>query len=117
MNLFLNEIQQTIGAPMSACEAYQGNAKQQLHIQLGEHFDFRSIHSFRQYSKEQFAKETEVVVDMQSTRYIDSSGVALLLCLFQWVHAPHVTVSAINCNPAIKHILLMSQCGDKVIIN
>lgn len=101
---------------MSALEACQESIGHQLHIQLGEHFDFRSIHSFRQYSKERFEIDTEVIVDMSETRYIDSSGVALLLCLYQWVHAPHVTVSAVNCDPAIRHILAHSQCGEKIII-
>ena len=102
---------------MSACEAIKDKINQhQLHIQLGEHFDYRSIHSFRQFSKERFKKDTEVIIDMAETRYIDSSGVALLLCLYQWVRAPEVIVTVINCNPVIENILNHSHCGNKINI-
>jgi anti-anti-sigma factor len=108
---------------MAACEVLKTNDAMnprnnchRLSVELNEHFDFREIHSFRNFSKQRFEKAVDVVIDMSRTRYIDSSGVALLLCLYNWVRAPKVNVIAINCSPAITEILNSSQCGSRVEI-
>lgn len=93
-------------AYMNACEAHGEPARRKLlMIQLGEHCDYRSIHNFRALCRESFEREVEVIVDMKRTSYMDSSGVALLHCLFHWVRAPKVHISISNCNQALKTLL------------
>ncbi len=102
---------------MSACElAVSPALRKVLNIELSEHFDYRSIHSFRRFCRERFDCETEVIIDMAATRYIDSSGVALLMCLYQWIKAPLVTVIVVNCAPAVETLLRRSICKDKIVI-
>ncbi len=102
---------------MSASEAInKEDSRQRLVIELEEHFDFRSIHRFRSYCTQRFEGDTEIIIDMDATRYIDSSGIALLLCLYQWVRAPKVEVTVVNCSPSIKHLLIKSHCGEKILI-
>lgn len=98
---------------MSACQAYMDacqpvlgqSTRKLLTIQLGEHCDYRSIHGFRALCRELYQQEVEVIVDMQRTRYMDSSGVALLHCLFHWVRAPKVYVNIAHCSPVMRELL------------
>lgn len=88
-----------------------------LTISLKEHFDYRSIHEFRTLCPSKMDCWVEVVIDMSKTRYMDSSGIALLLCLKKWINAPHVTLRVIHCNSEIRHILELSHCEDKITID
>ena len=56
-------------------------------------------------------------VDMTHTRYVDSSGVALLHCLQHWIDAPMVVVRVINCHPNIYQILSASRLSHTILIN
>lgn len=85
-------------------------------IVLEEHFDFRSINSFRAQCCGKYKENVDVVIDMSATRYMDSSGVALLLCLYQWVRAPKVKVYISNCHSDIRDILSRSRLGGKFIL-
>jgi anti-anti-sigma factor len=87
-----------------------------LTIELEEHFDFRFINSFRSQCCGKYNEDVDVVIDMLATRYMDSSGVALLLCLYQWVKAPKVEVYISNCHNDIRDILLRSRVAGKFIL-
>ena len=88
-----------------------------LRMTLGEHFDYRSIHSFRNFCKEKLLVDAHVQIDMKHTRYVDSSGVALLHCLQQWIHAPLVVVQVINCRPEIRKILAQSRFFQNILLD
>ncbi len=103
---------------MSAIEAYyQHPDPVVLRICLGEHFDYRSIHRFRNLCTETLEGDAHVIVDMAATRYVDSSGVALLQCLKQWIRAPMVTVQVINCCPQLRRMLTLSRLSSTVLID
>ena len=88
-----------------------------LRLNLSEHFDFRSIHSFRNLYTEKSLSNVEVVVDMSATRYIDSSGIALLECLRHWIKAPKATVVRItNCCPQLHEVLLLSKLSHTIAV-
>lgn len=88
-----------------------------VNVDLDEHFDYRSIHHFKCLRGDKSEQWVEVVVDMSRTRFMDSSGVALLLCLFKWIKAPHVVVRISHCSPAIRSILQQSRGTQKLLID
>ena len=103
---------------MSAIESYQEHPDPViLQIHLDEHFDYRSIHRFRNLCTEKLDGDAHVVVDMKATRYIDSSGVALLQCLQQWIDAPMVIVQVVNCCPELRRILTLSRLSATILID
>lgn len=102
---------------MSACAVYENQPSSVvLRVHLGEHFDFRSIHSFRHLCTEKLEVTAEVIVDMSQTRYVDSSGAALLHCLQHWINAPAVDVQVINCCPDVRRILSLCKSFDNINI-
>jgi anti-anti-sigma factor len=88
----------------------------QIPVLLQEHFDYRSIAQFRNLCPKPINEPVNIVLDMAATRYIDSSGMALIMCLFQWVRAPQVSVQLINCSPAVRRLIELSRCRNKVSI-
>lgn len=82
-----------------------------------EHFDYRSIHTFKNLCNEKLDVAAHVVIDMQKTRYIDSSGVALLYCLQHWIKAPQVSVQVINCSPDMRCLLSLGRLAHHVQID
>ena len=77
---------------------------QVLTLKLNERFDYESIHSFHRVLR-QAQPEDEIVVDMGCTRYIDSSGLGLLIGLQRAMRSQHKPIAVINCCPAIRQIL------------
>ena len=95
---------------MSAKYSYQDHPDPViLHLTVGEHFDYRSIHTFRNLYTEKLDCDAHVIIDMSSTRYADSSGVALIQCLQQWIKAPMVIIKIVNCRPNIRLLLTQAQ--------
>jgi anti-anti-sigma factor len=88
-----------------------------LKVELSEHFDYRSIHRFRNLCTEKMSTDVHVVVDMAATRYVDSSGVALLHCLQKWINAPMVIVQVVNCCPEMRRILSSSRLSHHILID
>ena len=84
-------------------------------IQLSEHFDYRSIHQFKQCYRHRLSGVAEVVVDMAFTRYIDSSGIALLLSLYHWLGSPTAIVKITHCRPTMKQILVVARCDNRFV--
>ena len=88
-----------------------------LHICTDEHFDYRSIHTFKNLCKDKLDREVHVTVDMIKTRYIDSSGMALLHCLQHWVDAPRVVVRVANCSPELRHIFTSCRLSQHLVFD
>jgi anti-anti-sigma factor len=84
-------------------------------IQLAEHFDYRSVHHFKQAYQGNLNNAIEVVVDMAFTRYIDSSGIALLMRLCHWVSHPECVVKVTHCRPAVRQILALARCEARFV--
>jgi anti-anti-sigma factor len=103
---------------MGACEVVESLSPQHsVTIQLAEHFDYRSIHHFQQLYQGKLENVVEVVVDMAFTRYVDSSGIALLLCLYQWLSNPQSIVRITHCRPAVRQVLALARCDGKFIFD
>ncbi|MEE8059010.1 MAG: STAS domain-containing protein [Pseudomonadales bacterium] len=103
---------------MSASEAYEKHPGSiVLRLSLGEHFDYRSIHTFRNLYTGKLQDNVYVVIDMAATRYVDSSGVALLHCLQYWINASIVTVQVINCCPELSRILTLSKLSPNIHVD
>ncbi len=87
---------------------------QVFHITADEHLDYRSIHSFKNVCPRKLDTPAHVVIDMAHTRYVDSSGVALLHCLRHWVKAPLVTVQVVNCEPGMRRVLCTGRLAHHI---
>ena len=98
---------------MSALEScsndYSSAYAHVFEITLEEHFDYRSIQQFRKLSTDKMQESVQVLVDMRATRYIDSSGIALLHCLRHWIRSPEVSVELLNCSAELRQILPLSK--------
>ena len=86
-------------------------------ITLPECFDYTAIDPFSQLKNTLHSCPIEVVIDMHRTRCIDSSGIALLFCLWHWIKAPEVSVRVINATSAIAGQLKSGLHGSKLIID
>lgn len=86
-------------------------------ITVGEHLDYRSIQCFRELCHERYQDDVEIHVDLSATRYVDSSGVALLLCLYQWMIAPHLQVRLQHCCAELREIFERARCADLLPID
>lgn len=89
---------------------------EQYRITPGEHLDYRSIQAFRQLCPKPCSHPVEVIVDLSATQYMDSSGVALLLCLYQWVRAPQVEVVVTGCCRELLPVLASRACRRRLRI-
>jgi anti-anti-sigma factor len=101
---------------MGVCEAVDSfTNNNSVTIQLAEHFDYRSVHHFKQAYQGNLNEVIEVVVDMAFTRYIDSSGIALLMRLCHWVSHPACVVKVTHCRPAVRQILALARCEGRFV--
>jgi anti-anti-sigma factor len=101
---------------MGVCEAVNPfTNNDSVTIQLAEHFDYRSVHHFKQAYQGSLNEVMEVVVDMAFTRYIDSSGIALLVRLCHWVGQPACVVKVTHCRPAVRQILVLARCEGRFV--
>ena len=100
---------------MGICEAVDPFTNNSVTIQLAEHFDYRSAHHFKQAYQGSLDEVMEVVVDMAVTRYIDSSGIALLIRLCHWVSQPACVVKVTHCRPAVRQILALARCEGRFV--
>lgn len=101
---------------MSAIPLFKNNNRvvdEEYTVFLDEHFDYRSIHTFRRSCPKEILSGMKVTIDMQATRYIDSSGVALLVSLYHQIRTEGVCVNVINCRPEVKRILSICHLEDK----
>ena len=103
---------------MNTAERYdQGVQPLVFRISADVHLDYRSIPTFKNLCNDKLAVPAHVIVDLAKTRYIDSSGVALLHCLRHWINAPSVTLQVINCPPELRHCLSVGQLGHYIQVD
>ncbi len=80
-------------------------------IIVSDRFNYNVHNEFRAAYKNT-PKETQFIVDMNRTTYLDSSALGMLLLLRDHVDERSDKISIIGCNPEIKQILEMSNFTD-----
>lgn len=79
-----------------------------LTISVMGHFNFSLVSDFRSiYTEVENVKN--IVIDLQQTDVIDSSGLGILLYLQKHYQCPKEKLSIINCNAAITKTFNMAQ--------
>lgn len=79
-----------------------------LTISVMGHFNFSLVSDFRSIYTE-VEKVKSIVIDLQQTDVIDSSGLGILLYLQKHYKCPKDSLSIINCNAAITKTFNMAQ--------
>lgn len=89
------------------------NSGQHLTIFVGEKFDFSMVSDFKvAYSKETDAV-TSIVVDLQSTEYIDSSALGMLLNMRKTLGEHVNSFKIAYAKPQVLKVLEMARFGKK----
>ena len=105
---------------MSALEPCYGVSKedysQVFEIVLEEYVDYRCLPTFRRLSTDKMEESVVVKVNMSETRFIDSSGIALLHCLRHWIRSPDVSVHLLNCRDDLRHMLPSSKLHSSITL-
>lgn len=96
---------------MGAIPVFDDN---QLIIQTGEMFNFQCQQEFRQSYEENLNREIKsIAVDFQGTRYIDSSGLGMLLVFRDYVEKTFNNfdrnIQLINCMPDVKQVFRIAN--------
>lgn len=97
---------------MSLDRVFSSNGEQ-LTIFIGEKFDFSTVADFRTAYSKDTSKVTTLIVDMQSTEYIDSSALGMLLNMQK---AMKETVSSFKISfakPQVLKVLQTARFGKK----
>lgn len=88
-----------------------------LIITLDEHFNYSSVEGFRRFYRQQCDPVQHYVVDMQHTRFLDSSALGLLLDLHRYANKQNTPViEIVNCNSYILKILHICHFDRKFAI-
>lgn len=81
---------------------------QEITIKVRGHFDFRLITEFRKaYNSIQEPKK--VIVDLEETDYIDSSGLGILIYLRKHFNCTKENIHLINCNSPITKTFMIAR--------
>ncbi|HEY9032307.1 MAG TPA: STAS domain-containing protein [Pseudomonadales bacterium] len=81
----------------------------ELCISIDGRFDFSSHQDFRKAYEDVDGKPEQYVVDMNTTTYLDSSALGMLLLLRDYAGGDHANIKIINCNEDVKKILTISN--------
>ena len=81
----------------------------ELSISIDGRFDFSSHQEFRKAYEEVDTKPEQYVVDMNSTTYLDSSALGMLLLLRDYAGGDHANIRIVKCNEDVKKILTISN--------
>ena len=84
------------------------NVDNTVRIRTGERFDYSSHNEFRNTYKDADAN-SEFVIDMSSTSYMDSSALGMMLLLREHAGSESANISITGCNDEIKKILEISN--------
>lgn len=81
----------------------------ELVISIDGRFDFSTHQEFRKAYENEELSPKSYVVDMESTTYLDSSALGMLLLLRDYAGGDEAKVSIVNCNADVKKILTISN--------
>jgi len=84
-------------------------------IAVSGHFDFRLVTEFRRaYSA--IAAPSQVIVDLQNTDYIDSSGLGILIYLRKHFNCNKEDIHLINCNNEVQKTFTVARFNKMFVI-
>jgi anti-anti-sigma factor len=80
-------------------------------IKVGGRFDFAVQNEFRDcyHNIENSGKDTNFVIDMSNTNYMDSSALGMLLMMREYLGGNSANISIVNCSADIKNILTVAN--------
>ncbi|NQZ06389.1 MAG: STAS domain-containing protein [Algicola sp.] len=88
---------------------------QEITIRVSGHFDFRLVTEFRKaYNAIQSPKK--VIVDLQDTDYIDSSGLGILIYLRKHFDCKKENIHLINCNSIVTKTFIIARFNKMFVI-
>jgi anti-anti-sigma factor len=97
---------------MSLDREFSGDGKE-LTIYLDERFDFGKVQDFRlAYSKGNEGINS-VVINLQKTKYMDSSALGMLLNMQKSLNDSVTSFKIIHCRPQVLKILQIARFGKK----
>ncbi|MBF0137437.1 MAG: STAS domain-containing protein [Magnetococcus sp. DMHC-1] len=80
-----------------------------LTIQCPKKLNFEMTQTFRESYQKHLPDINQIVIDMQETEWIESSGIGLLLLLNSHIDPNRIKVSIVNVNPTVEKIFLVSH--------
>ena len=80
-------------------------------------FDFGLLTEFREAYSKDYGRAAKYLVDMRSTNTMDSSALGMLLNMKKFLNKEDREIRIINCNPALKKILLIARFDKKFMID
>jgi HptB-dependent secretion and biofilm anti anti-sigma factor len=81
----------------------------ELTISIDGRFDFSSHQEFRKAYEDVAKKPDLYIVDMNTTTYLDSSALGMLLLLRDYAGGDHANIRIVRCNEDVKKILTISN--------
>ncbi|MGR9114518.1 MAG: STAS domain-containing protein [Gammaproteobacteria bacterium] len=91
-----------------AVQIKMNSEKNEMNIKVSGRFDFSVHQEFRKASELNTAVKA-VIVDLQTTDYIDSSALGMLLILRDKVSNDRNSIRIINAKPEVKKILQIAN--------
>lgn len=87
-------------------------------ILLNDTFDFSCVEAFRNaYEGIDHEKKHRIIVDFESTQYMDSSALGMLINMEKYCKSRGGTISLVNPNPQLKKIFMISRFDKKFSID
>ena len=77
-------------------------------IKIAGDFTFAMQQDFRK-AYQDLSRSLSYVVDLQNTKYMDSSALGMLLMLRDHAGGDNASISLVNCNPTVSQILKISN--------
>lgn len=90
--------------------------KGEIVISVSGHFDFRLVTEFRR-AYAAITNPSKVVVDLQKTDYIDSSGLGILVYLRKHFNCRKEDIHLINCNNEITKTFKVARFNKMFMID
>ena len=96
---------------------YKVNKQQHsITISVEGHFDFRLVTEFRKaYSA--ISNPDQVIINLEKTDYIDSSGLGILIYLRKYFNCTKGTIHLVNCNPDVTKTFVVARFNKMFTIN
>jgi anti-anti-sigma factor len=92
-------------------------AGDELTISVDGKFDFGLLNEFRQAYSKDHGSVSKYLVDMRTATTMDSSALGMLLNMKKHLNKNDREIRIINCNPALKKILLIARFDKKFEID
>lgn len=85
-------------------------------INVSEYFDYQCVHAFRKACTDRQDQDSDYVVDLSLTKYIDSCALGMLLSLDKAVRQRCRSLKVINCSEHVRKIFSIVHFDKKLSI-